>query len=261
MLNKGKVYIVGAGPGDIDLITIKGKRAIEEADIIFYDRLINQQLLTYAKEDVELVFCGKKPNYVAVSQETINKLLVKHAQKGKIVTRLKGGDPFVYGRGGEEAAYLAANNIRYEIVPGITSGLAAPAYAGIPVTHRNVSRSFTVISGHDPNLQKEQWELYAKGSETLLIYMGMKHLATIVAQLIKHGKHAQTPVAIVHWGTTAEQRVLTGTLETITEQVGESRMKNPALIVIGEVVSLQTELAWFHETEKWSYEATNESFR
>lgn len=247
------MYIVGAGPGDVELITVKGKRAIEEADIIFYDRLINDELLTYAKENAELVFCGKKPNYVAISQATLNKLLVKHAKRGKVVTRLKGGDPFIFGRGGEEVQYCAAENVSYEIVPGITSGIAAPAYAGIPVTHRHVSRSFTVISGHNPHLLQDKWAFYAHGSETLLIYMGMKHIETIVANLIAHGKCAMTPVAIVQWGTTKKQRTITATLETIVQRVKESRINNPAIIVIGEVVSFHEALRWFendNEIEK-----------
>lgn len=243
-MSLGKVYIVGAGPGDPELITLKAKRAIEEADIIFYDRLINQQLLSYAKREAELVYCGKMPNYHALRQESINHLLAKHALKGKFVTRLKGGDPFVYGRGGEEAEYLASQNIPFEIIPGITAGIAAPAYAGIPVTHRNYGRTFAIITGHGA-IQDEEWKNLAKGLDTLIIYMGMKNLPNICQTLLKHGKSSDTPVAIIHWGTTENQRSITGTLETIVEKAKEHDLKNPSVIVVGNVVSLHEKIAWF----------------
>lgn len=240
----GKVYIVGAGPGDPELITIKGKRAIEEADIIFYDRLINRQLLSYAKRDAELIYCGKMPNYHALQQDTINHLLAKHALKGKVVTRLKGGDPFVYGRGGEEAEHLALQNIPFEIIPGITAGIAAPAYAGIPVTHRNYGRSFAIITGHGA-LQDTEWESLAKGIDTLVIYMGMKNLPNICHTLIKHGKSSDTPVAIIHWGTTVKHRSLTGTLKTIEAKARMHNFTNPSVIVVGDVVALHEKIDWF----------------
>lgn len=242
----GKVYIVGAGPGDAELITLKGKRAIVEADIIFYDRLINKDLLAFAKDEAELVYCGKKPNYHAIEQDTLNKLLVNHAKKGKIVTRLKGGDPFIYGRGGEEASVLAQHHIPFEIVPGITAGIAAPAYAGIPVTHRQLGRSFAVITGHDDFVETTNWNNYVNGIDTLVIYMGMKNLPKIIERLIKHGKEADTPAALIQWGTTEEHRSVTGTLETIVNQAIIHHIQNPAIIVVGDVVQLSEKINWFY---------------
>src|SRR5699024_2468007 len=214
-------------------------------DIIFYDRLINNQLLAYAKPETELVFCGKKPNYHAVRQETLNQLLVKHALKGKIVARLKGGDPFVYGRGGEEAEHLSLNQIPFEIIPGITAGIAAPAYAGIPVTHRDYGRSFAVITGHG-SMQNFVWKSLAKGIDTLVIYMGMKNLPHICRKLIEHGKNPNTSVALIHWGTTENQRAITGTLDTIVQKASSDNVKNPSIIVIGDVVRLNKRISWFY---------------
>ncbi|MEJ8777623.1 uroporphyrinogen-III C-methyltransferase [Pseudogracilibacillus sp. ICA-222130] len=242
---KGKVYIVGAGPGDEELITIKGKRAIEEADIIFYDRLVNKQLLTYAKQQATFIYAGKKPNYHAIKQEALNELLVNHAKRGKVVTRLKGGDPFIYGRGGEEAAVLAQHHIPFEIVPGISAGIAAPAYAGIPITHRNVSNSFTVMPGHDEQVEKVNWSQYVQPNHTLVIYMGMKNLQRIVEKLLLSGQDSTMPIAIIQWGTTDTQRVVSSTLEHILSHPETKELANPAIIVIGEVVRLQHHLQWF----------------
>ena len=174
----GKVYLVGAGPGSVDLITVKGLRCIQEADVILYDRLINQELLDYAKSNAELIFCGKLPNKHAMIQERINHLLVKYAKEGKVITRLKGGDPFVFGRGAEEAEYLVDHDIPFEVVPGITSGIAAPAYAGIPVTHRDLGSSFAIVTGHmrAGKVDTIHWESLAKGIDTLAIYMGVGNL-------------------------------------------------------------------------------------
>ncbi len=243
----GKVYLVGAGPGDIDLITVKGLKCIEKADIILYDRLINKDLLNYAKKDVELIYCGKLPNYHTLKQDTINRFLVKHALKGKVVTRLKGGDPFVYGRGGEEAEALANHGIPFEVVPGITSGIAAPAYAGIPVTHRELSSTFAFVTGHRKDGEEEElkWESLAKGIDTLAIYMGVKNLPYICSMLKKHGKKKDTPVALIHWGTTQTQQTVTGTLENIIEEVEKAEIQNPSMIVVGEVVNLRSKLSWF----------------
>ncbi|RDY72208.1 uroporphyrinogen-III C-methyltransferase [Halobacillus trueperi] len=239
------VYIVGAGPGDYELITVKGLKAIQKADVILYDRLINQELLDEAKEDAELVFCGKRPDHHALSQTTINHLLCKYALKGKVVTRLKGGDPFVFGRGGEEAEELAKRNISYEIVPGITSGIAAPAYAGIPVTHREYSSSVAFISGVNKKDSDEDayWERVVKSMDTLCIYMGVKKLPDICERLLKHGRPLHTPVALVQWGTTKEQKTVTGTIEDIVEK--SRRIENPAMIIVGDVVQLRERLQWF----------------
>lgn len=244
----GKVYIVGAGPGDIELITVKGLRCIKEADVILYDRLVNQELLNYAKSGAELIFCGKLPNRHAMIQESINESLVRFAMEGKTVTRLKGGDPFVFGRGAEEAEVLANKEIPFEIVPGITSGIAAPAYAGIPVTHRELSSSFAIVTGHrqkdkDDNLK---WEALVH-IETLAIYMGVKNLPYIVSQLLKFGRAKETPVALIHWGTYDKQQTVTGTLESIETIVQESNIANPSMIVVGDVVKLHEKIQWIQE--------------
>ncbi|WLR60548.1 uroporphyrinogen-III C-methyltransferase [Guptibacillus hwajinpoensis] len=248
----GKVYLVGAGPGDIDLITVKGVKCIERADVILYDRLINKDLLDYAKEGVELIYCGKLPDYHTLKQETINRFLVKHALKGKVVTRLKGGDPFVYGRGGEEAEVLSNHGIPFEIVPGITSGIAAPMYAGIPVTHRELSSTFAFVTGHRKEGEEEElrWESLAKGIDTLAIYMGVKNLPYICSMLRKYGRNKETPVALVHWGTTQIQQTVTGTLETITEDVKKAGVQNPSMIIVGEVVNLRSKLNWFEKMSR-----------
>jgi uroporphyrin-III C-methyltransferase len=254
----GKVYLVGAGPGDPDLITVKGLKCIQEADVILYDRLINNELLEYAKQGADLIYCGKLPNYHTMKQETINNFLVKFAKKGKVVTRLKGGDPFVFGRGGEEAEALAKNNIPFEIVPGITAGIAAPAYAGIPITHREHGASFAVVTGHRKGNGEDdiQWSHLAKGVDTLAIYMGVGNLSYICEQLIKNGKSESTPVALVHWGTYKEQRTITGTLDNIVEIVQKEKVENPSMIIVGEVVKLREKLRWFEKVEQdKSYEA------
>ncbi|MEH7884718.1 uroporphyrinogen-III C-methyltransferase [Bacillus sp. JJ1609] len=245
----GKVYLVGAGPGDPDLITVKGLRCLQKADVILYDRLVNPELLTHAKEGVKLVYCGKLPNYHTMKQETINHFLVKYAKKGLQVVRLKGGDPFVFGRGGEEAEECRKNEVPFEIVPGITSGIAASAYAGIPVTHRTLSKSFAFITGHQAGdvAAEHQWSHLAKAVDTICVYMGVSHLSTIAMQLIEYGKSPQTPIALIHWGTLSEQKTVVGTLETIEHKVRDAQISNPSMIVIGEVVRLHERLNWFQE--------------
>ncbi|WP_198508474.1 uroporphyrinogen-III C-methyltransferase [Bacillus xiapuensis] len=248
----GKVWLVGAGPGDPELITVKGLKAIQEADVILYDRLISEELLNYAKPEAELIFCGKLPKHHHLQQETIHCFLVKHAKLGKKVTRLKGGDPFVFGRGGEEAEFLARHDIPFEIVPGITSGIAAPAYAGIPVTHRDYSSSFAIVTGHRRNDQSEEvkWASLANGIDTLAIYMGMKNLPYIQEKLIGHGKSPDTPAALIHWGTTAQQRTVTGTLGAIADLAAKAGLTNPSMIVIGDVVKLRENIQW---AEEWQW--------
>jgi len=250
MKQVGKVYLVGAGPGDADLITVKGLASIQKADVILYDRLINRELLDHAKEGAQLIYCGKLPDYHAMKQETINRFLVKHAKQGKVVTRLKGGDPFIFGRGAEEAAALRENGIPYEVVPGITSGIAAPAYAGIPVTHRELSSSFAIVTGHAKEGKAEEsarWKSLAQGIDTLAIYMGVGNLPYIVDQLVTNGKDAATPVALIHWGTTKNQETVTGTLEDIVATAKREQVKNPSMIVVGEVVRLRDDLQWFEK--------------
>ncbi|PTX63240.1 uroporphyrinogen-III C-methyltransferase [Melghirimyces profundicolus] len=245
----GKVYLVGAGPGDPELITVKGVRCIREADIILYDRLIHPKLLDYARSEAELLYCGKLPGFHTMKQETMNRFLVKHALAGKTVTRLKGGDPFVYGRGGEEAEALVRHGVDFEVVPGITAGIAAPAYAGIPVTHRAHASTFAFVTGHRKKGEEEelQWENLARGIDTLAIYMGVKNLPYIRERLLTHGKPPHTPVALIHWGTTHDQRTVTGTLEDLVDLARRHQVKNPTLILVGEVVAFREKLAWFEK--------------
>jgi uroporphyrin-III C-methyltransferase len=245
----GKVYLVGAGPGDPDLITVKGLRCLQKADVILYDRLVNPELLEHAKEGAQLIYCGKLPNYHTMKQETINHFLVKYAKKGFQVVRLKGGDPFVFGRGGEEAEECLMHGVPFEIVPGITAGIAASAYAGIPVTHRALSKSFAFITGHQAGdvAAEHQWSHLAKAVDTICVYMGVSHLPTITKHLMQHGKSPQTPIALIQWGTLSDQRTIVGTLETIVERVNEMQISNPSMIVIGEVVRFHKKLNWFHE--------------
>lgn len=245
----GKVYLVGAGPGDPDLITVKGLRCLQNADVILYDRLVNPELLKHAKEGAKLVYCGKLPNYHTMKQETINQFLVKYAKRGLQVVRLKGGDPFVFGRGGEEGEECRKHDVPFEVVPGITAGIAASAYAGIPVTHRTLSKSFALITGHQAGdkAAEHQWFHLANGVDTICVYMGVSQLSNITRLLIKNGKSPQTPIALIHWGTLSEQRTVVGTLESIEEKVKESEISNPSMIVIGEVVRLHEKLNWFEE--------------
>jgi uroporphyrin-III C-methyltransferase len=246
---KGKVYIVGAGPGDPDLITVKGLRYLQQADVILYDRLVNPDLLLHAKAGAQLIYCGKLPQYHTMKQETINHFLVKYAKKGLQVVRLKGGDPFVFGRGGEEAEECGKHEVPFEIVPGITAGIAASAYAGIPVTHRTLSKSFAFITGHQvgDEVAEHQWSHLAHAVDTICVYMGVSHLSTITQKLIQGGKSSQTPIALIHWGTLSDQQIVTGTLETIVERVKEAGLSNPSMMVIGEVVRLHKKLNWFQE--------------
>jgi uroporphyrin-III C-methyltransferase len=245
----GKVFLVGAGPGDPELITLKGLRYLKQADVILYDRLVNPELLQHAKEGCQLVYCGKLPQIHTMKQETINHFLVKYAKKGYQVVRLKGGDPFVFGRGGEEALECVKNGVPFEVVPGITAGIAASAYAGIPVTHRSLSKSFAFITGHQVGdvEAKHQWFHLAKGVDTICVYMGVSHLPTIIKHLIRYGKSPHTPIALIHWGTLSDQKTVVGTLETIEACVKEANISNPSMIVIGEVVRLHDKLNWYEE--------------
>ena len=243
----GKVYLVGAGPGDPELLTIKGLRAIKEADVILYDRLINKDILDYAEPNTKFFYCGKDPYRHSLPQEETNRMMIQLAKKGHTVTRLKGGDPFVFGRGGEEAEQLATHHIPFEIVPGITSGIAAPAYAGIPVTHRDYSSSVAFITAvNKPGMDKEvYWQHLAQGPETLCIYMGVKRLPEICELLVKFGKTPQTPVALVHMGTATSQHTVTGTLQDITKKAKAST--NPAMIIVGDVENMREKISWFEE--------------
>lgn len=243
----GKVYLVGAGPGDPELITLKGLKAIKEADVILYDRLVNKEILNYASPSTKFFYCGKDPHRHSLPQEETNKMMVTLAKKGHTVTRLKGGDPFVFGRGGEEAEELACHNIHFEIIPGITSGIAASAYAGIPVTHRDYSSSVAFVTAvNKPGMDKgKYWQHLANGPETLCIYMGVKRLSEICELLIQYGRSSETPVALVHMGTSKQQMTVTGTLDTIQERA--HHIQNPAMIIVGEVVKMREKINWFVE--------------
>lgn len=244
----GTVYLIGAGPGDPGLITVRGRECIALADVVVYDYLANEQLLEYAKPGAELIYAGKVGGAHNHEQWQINSLLVEKALSGRTVARLKGGDPFIFGRGGEECEALAAAGIPFEIVPGVTAAIGAAAYAGIPLTHRNVTTSVAFVTGHE-NPDKESsdidWEKLSLGSGTIVFYMGMKNLSVITANLISHGRPPGTPVALIRWGTRSEQQVLQGTLEDIAEQARCHGFRAPAITVVGEVVNLRQKLAWF----------------
>jgi len=249
-LTKGYVYLVGAGPGDPKLITVKGSECIAKADVLVYDRLASRRLLLLARPDCELIYVGKSPDRHTLKQEEINRLLVDKGLAGKIVTRLKGGDPFVFGRGGEEAEALLKAGLQFEVVPGITSAIAVPAYAGIPVTHRDLTTSFAVITGHEDPTKNEttiHWDHLAQSHGTLVFLMGMENLPLIAQKLMANGKGPSTPVAIIQWGTRPEQRTLVGQLDTIAAEVKKHGFTNPAIIIVGEVVSLREKLQWFEQ--------------
>ncbi len=244
----GTVYLVGAGPGDPGLLTVRGRQLLESCDVVVFDRLANPALLRLARPEAELIDVGKAPNRVASTQEETNRLLVDLALAGRSVCRLKGGDPFVFGRGGEEALECRVAGVPFEVVPGVTSAIAAAAYAGIPVTHRAVATSFAVITGHeDPTKPGEQvdWAGIAGGAETLVFLMGIGHLPEISARLIEHGRDPATPAAAVRWGTRPEQRTVTGTLATLPAAVAAAGLKPPAAVIVGEVVRLRERLDWF----------------
>ncbi len=240
----GKVYLVGAGPGDPGLITVRGLTYLRQAQVVVYDRLIHPALLDEASPSAECINVGKTPGRHTVSQVEINALLIAKACEGKIVVRLKGGDPFVFGRGGEECQALAEAGVPFEVVPGVSSALAVPAYAGIPVTHRAYASAFTVITGHTcgPDGPRLDWETLSK-AETLVVLMGLRRLPFIVNKLIAHGRPPGTLVAVVQWGTTTEQTVVQGTLADIAEKA--SGLRSPATIIVGDVVGLRNDLRWF----------------
>ncbi|MBB3110645.1 uroporphyrinogen III methyltransferase/synthase [Paenibacillus phyllosphaerae] len=242
----GKVYLTGAGPGDPKLITLRGLETIREADVLIYDRLVAQELIEEVKPGAELLYVGKASGHHTMKQEDINALIADRAMRGLTVTRLKGGDPFVFGRGGEEALHLTELGVEFEVIPGISSSIAAPAYAGIPVTHRTMAASFAVITGHEC-IQKDKasvnWE-WAAGAETLVILMGLSRLPLIVERLLAFGKPEDTPIALIQNGTSERQRVVTGTIGTILECPDAAQLSSPVAIVVGEVVKLRDQLAW-----------------
>ncbi|MCJ8500660.1 uroporphyrinogen-III C-methyltransferase [Desulfatitalea alkaliphila] len=244
----GMVFLVGAGPGDPGLMTLKGADCIARADVLIYDFLAAKALLDHARPDCHCIYVGKQGGDHTLAQEEINRLIVEKARAGMTVTRLKGGDPFIFGRGGEEAEELVAAGIPFEIVPGVTSAIAAPAYAGIPLTHRRFTATVAFVTGHeDPTKEQSNidWRALAQGIGTLVFLMGVKNLPHIVDRLLANGRRPDTPVALVRWGTTAQQQTVTGTLADIAERVRAAGLKAPAIIVVGEVVGLREQLQWF----------------
>ncbi len=248
---RGKVYLIGAGPGDPELITVKGRRFLEKADVVVYDYLASPKLLSHAPEEAEFVYVGKKGHGLhARTQEEINQLLVDRARAGKRVVRLKGGDPFIFGRGGEEIEELVAAGIEFEVVPGVTSATAAATYAGVPITHRRYTSSVAFITGHeDPTkpTSNVDWQKIATGIGTLVFYMGIKNLPHITRKLIENGRDPATPVVVVRWASTPEQRSVEGTLADIAEVVRKNDIRPPALVVVGEVVQLRRVINWFEK--------------
>ncbi|MBW2172352.1 MAG: uroporphyrinogen-III C-methyltransferase [Deltaproteobacteria bacterium] len=249
-MTKGTVYLVGAGPGDPGLITVKAVECLKQADVVIYDFLATPKLLKYAREGAEIIYVGKKGGDHTLSQDKINELIAAKAKEGNTVVRLKGGDPFIFGRGGEEAEVLVQQGIPFEIVPGVTSAIAAPAYAGIPLTHRKYNTSVAFITGHEDPTKDEstiEWSKLATAVGTLVFLMGVKSLPTITENLIAAGRDPKTPVALVRWGTTSQQTTVTGTLETIVAEVEAAGLKPPAIIVVGEVAELRDTLNWFEK--------------
>ncbi|MFB3071711.1 MAG: uroporphyrinogen-III C-methyltransferase, partial [Nitrospirales bacterium] len=243
----GHVYLVGAGPGDAKLLTLGGKECLELADVVIYDHLANPDLLKYTPAHAERIYVGRKGRGSYCDQKEINALLVGKAQEGKCVVRLKGGDPFVFGRGGEEAEMMADSGIPFTVIPGVTAAVAVPAYAGIPVTHRTLASTVTFVTGHeDPTkpVSAIEWPRLASAEGTLVFLMGMKNLPQIVDRLIQEGKLSTTPIAAIRWGTYARQRTVVGTLADIVDKVTKAQLSPPTVIVVGEVVRLRDRLNW-----------------
>ena len=247
-MKKGKVCLIGAGPGDPGLITVKGLRRLGQADVVIYDRLVSPRLLSEVRPGAEIIYVGKEGGKHTLRQEEISRLLVEKAREGKFVARLKGGDPFVFGRGGEEVLILVENGIPFEVVPGVTSAVAAAAYAGIPVTHRGLSSSLTIATGHEDEAKTASsinWEALAKGAETHIFLMGVKNLPAITEKLIGGGRAADTPAALIRWGTTTRQRTLVAPLAEIAQKAQEEGFGPPAVLVVGDVVGLREKMKWF----------------
>ncbi|MBW1992326.1 MAG: uroporphyrinogen-III C-methyltransferase, partial [Deltaproteobacteria bacterium] len=253
-MEKGKVYLVGAGPGDPGLITVKGLQLLHRAEVIIYDQLASPDLLTAARPEAQLIYVGKKAGAHALPQEDINRLLIDKAREGKTVVRLKGGDPFVFGRGGEEAEALAAAGIPFEVVPGVTAAVAVPACAGIPVTHRGLASLVTLVTGHEDPAKPESaipWDILARTQGTLVFLMGVKNLAENCRRLLEGGRAPHTPAAVIQSGTLPDQRTVTGTLADIAAKAREADLRPPAVLVVGEVVALRERLNWWETRPLW----------
>jgi uroporphyrin-III C-methyltransferase len=246
-----KVYICGAGPGDPELITVKAMKLLKNCDVVFYDRLVSKEIIAQIPSESETIFVGRSVGDEATHQEYTNRLMVAHASKGKRVLRLKGGDPFIFGRGGEEAEYLSKHNVKFEIVPGITSAIGSAAYAGIPLTHRRFSSSVAIVTGHEDPSKSEpnvNWSELAFAVDTLVILMGIEQLSRITGILINSGMKKNTEVAIIENGTTRKQREITGNLGNIVRKAHSARIEAPAIIIFGKVVSLHKKLAWLNRS-------------
>jgi len=246
----GKVYLVGAGPGDAGLLTLRGAELLRQADVVVYDALVNRELLTLAPQSAEIIYGGKRSNDHSIPQEELNQLLIEKAKEGKTVVRLKGGDPYIFGRGGEEAIELQHEKVEFEVIPGISSIIAAPNYAGIPLTHREYCSSFTVITGHEDPEKKEtavDWARIAQEPGTKVVLMGVERIGKIADNLIENGLASDTPVAMVRWGTTGRQKTISGTLGTIADIVIKTKFKAPAITIIGNVSKLRKSLNWFEK--------------
>jgi len=247
-MNEPKIYLIGAGPGDPELITLKAKRVLAEADCVLYDHLTNRALLHYCKKECEQIYVGKSAGKHILPQEAICELLVEKTESCATIVRLKGGDPFIFGRGSEEALTLVSRNIPFEVIPGISSGAAAPAYAGIPLTHRGISSSVAFITGHEDPTKTESaidWEKISTGVDTLVFFMGVKNRKVIVQNLIENGRDPETPAAIIENGTTGSQRVISTSLRELLDQAEAAGVRPPAIIIVGNVVALRKQLDWF----------------
>ncbi len=248
--DRGEVYLVGAGPGDPDLLTFRALRLLQQADVIVYDRLVSEEILDMARRDADLVYVGKERDKHTLPQEDINQLLARIAKKGKRVLRLKGGDPFIFGRGGEEIETLMEEGVNFQIVPGITAAAGAASYAGIPLTHRNYAQSVTFVTGHlKDGSMNLNWPALAHPHQTLVVYMGLLGVKTLCAKLMEHGLSEETPMALVQKATTRQQKVLIGTLKSMPRLLEKANIKPPTLIIVGEVVSLHEKLSWFGSAE------------
>lgn len=250
MRKKGKVFICGAGPGDPKLITIRAIEALNNCDVVLYDRLVCKEIIDQIPVKSEKIYVGRSVGNSTTHQDITNDLMVKYAKSGKRVVRLKGGDPFIFGRGAEEAEFLFKHNIQFEIIPGITSAIGSAAYAGIPLTHRRFASSIAIVTGHEDPKKREstvKWDTLAKTVNTIVILMGVEKLEYISHKLIKAGMSKESDVAIIENGTTKKQRIVKGNLSNIVEKAQEKEMKSPAIIIIGKVVSLQEKLAWFNK--------------